>query len=672
MAASAVQHTASTGANVASGHSAGLAVTALSFYDNGFCVMPVRPNGSKAPAFAWKPFMTERPTREQTGAWFMSGQYDGLGVVCGAASGSVCPVEMLEFEGRAVDEGLYDEFVTRMEAHGAGGLWRSIIDGYLERTPTGGIHVLYRVAFGDARPNTKLAARPATDGELAVNPGERVKVLIETRGEGGFVVTAPSNGRTHPTGRPWLLEYGGPGSVQVIDPDQRDTLYAIAASLNELRPTVTPERNRPQPAAGGRPGDAWAAVTDWAEILEPHGWVPAGMAGQHQAWLRPGKQSGISATTSDTGMYVWSTSAGLDTELPLTKFHVLAVLDHGGSYAEAARELARRGFGDHLTAVPAPAEVPAEPPAGDTGEFEQVDLSAYQFVDWDKAFEDQPEQVDWLYEPLLERGTLNSMYAKPGHGKSLVTLEVAVRLAIAGHHVIYLDNENRITDHVDRIQSMGYEPAQFKEHLHMLSFSQLPPLNTDEGSRHLLALSRKVSAELVVIDTTSRFVEGKENDSDTFLGLYRKTLVPLKGAGLTVLRLDHPGKDAEKGQRGSSAKDGDVDVIWKLTKTGEPSDDDPRIITCEKSRNTHTPQRITLAIMRDPDFRHEWNYDFGVVSPAGQEAADAKTLEAAGIPADWGRKRIRPALLTAGIQMSNTRVDAAQKYRKTSWPGEAE
>jgi hypothetical protein len=74
------------------------------------------------------------------------------------------------------------------------------------------------------------------------------------------------------------------------------------------------------------------------------------------------------------------------------------------------------------------------------------------------------------------------------------------------------------------------------------------------------------SASLVVLDTTTRMVQGRENDSDTFLQLYRCSLVPLKSRGITVLRLDHPGKDESRGQRGSSAKDGDCDTIWRLTE----------------------------------------------------------------------------------------------------------
>ena len=60
---------------------------------------------------------------------------------------------------------------------------------------------------------------------------------------------------------------------------------------------------------------------------------------------------------------------------------------------------------------------------------------------------------------------------------------------------------------------------------------------------------------------------GEENDNDTWLNLYKHTGLALKQAQVAMIRLDHTGKDETKGQRGGSAKAGDVDAIWKLTES---------------------------------------------------------------------------------------------------------
>ena len=77
-------------------------------------------------------------------------------------------------------------------------------------------------------------------------------------------------------------------------------------------------------------------------------------------------------------------------------------------------------------------------------------------------------------------------------------------------------------------------------------------LDTREGGAALLAYALSVGADLVVVDTMSRAVRGPENDADTVQNFYRATGGLLKGHGIALLRFDHAGKDAEKGQRGAA------------------------------------------------------------------------------------------------------------------------
>lgn len=288
----------------------------------------------------------------------------------------------------------------------------------------------------------------------------------------------------------------------------------------------------------------------------------------------------------------------------------------------------------------------------------QVDIAAmYQPVDWREAWKGQPEDIDWLHDPWLERGTVNALFSPPGVGKSLLTLEVCLGLVRAASTVVYVDDENRIADLVERLQDFGATPDEL-DRLVMYSFAGLPPLDTDRGGLHLLALAEAAGADLIVLDTTSRMVAGKENDADTFIQLYRCSLVPLKGQGRTVLRLDHPGKDVEKGQRGSSAKAGDVDTIWKLTREGPLNYRLDRL----KSRSGHGPEVINLGRRYAP-LRHVWT--------CPDDAAQNKIigqLSDLGVPEDAGRGRCRAALKEAGIKVGNTQLEAAIRQRKTA-PG---
>jgi putative DNA primase/helicase len=187
---------------------------ALAAHDAGLSVVPVRDDGTKRPIGQWKRWQTERADIGQVRAWYQNGR-TGLGVVCGRVSGGL---EMLEFEGRAIEEGLADLLDVEANAAGLGDLVDRIIRGYCERTPSGGLHLLYRCA--------------ETDGSVKLASDENGDVLIETRGEGGFVIVAPSNGTTHPTGRSWELTDGGFHTIDTIAPDERSRLLDLCRRLD--------------------------------------------------------------------------------------------------------------------------------------------------------------------------------------------------------------------------------------------------------------------------------------------------------------------------------------------------------------------------------------------------------------------------------------------------------
>ncbi len=309
---------------------------ALTLYNAGMCVLPAMADGSKRPAGNWKQFQTQRPSRDQTQA--LIERAEGIGVLCGTVSGNL---EMLEVEGAGLD--LMPDVKKAMDDHGLGDVWRTILHGYAEATPGGGIHWLLRVD-GQALKNTKLARRPDPKPD---NP-HHVQVLFETRGEGGWVVTAPSAGTTHETGLPWRIVAGGVDTVPTISVDDRDAVYAVLAMFDQMPVTDGP---RPVSSAGeqsgDRPGDDFNAKAEWADILD--GWTVARRMGAGYAWRRPGKNIGISATTGQASdadrLYCFTTSTPLPAEKPLSKFAVYTHLHHGGDFASAARELRRQGYG---------------------------------------------------------------------------------------------------------------------------------------------------------------------------------------------------------------------------------------------------------------------------------------------------------------------------------------
>lgn len=314
---------------------------AIAAHDAGLCVVPPEEDGSKRPLGpSWKQYQSERPTREQLHIWYVDVGRTGIGYICGAVSGGL---ELFEFE----DQETTEAFAALARDTGLGDLVRRIRDGYLERTPGGGWHLLYRCA--EIAGNTKLARRPKLPHEQR-DPKDTIAVKIETRGEGGYVVAAPSNGRVHPSGGAYRLVRGGVATITTITPEERADLFALARTFDEL-PAPPPREPRTLRAEsdGVRPGDDFAARTDWADILEPHDWTLIYERGDGtQGWRRPGKDRGISATANFKGtgpLYVFTSSTSFEANESYGKFGAFAVLNHAGDYTAAAAALRAQGFG---------------------------------------------------------------------------------------------------------------------------------------------------------------------------------------------------------------------------------------------------------------------------------------------------------------------------------------
>jgi hypothetical protein len=61
---------------------------ALALWRAGLSVIPVKRDGSKAPAVVWREYQTGRAGEATIRQWFASGEF-GIGVVCGAVSGNL-------------------------------------------------------------------------------------------------------------------------------------------------------------------------------------------------------------------------------------------------------------------------------------------------------------------------------------------------------------------------------------------------------------------------------------------------------------------------------------------------------------------------------------------------------------------------------------------------------
>ena len=165
--------------------------------------------------------------------------------------------------------------------------------------------------------------------------------------------------------------------------------------------------------------------------------------------------------------------------------------------------------------------------------------------------------------------------------------------------MVYADQENTWDDWKPRLTDMGYGRETDWSRLRWYSLQSWPPLDTPAGGDCLVQHVARHGAQLVVLDTQSKFLGGDEYQASTSAAFYRHTLLPLKRLGVAGVILDHAGNDPSK-PRGSSGKRDDVDTVWQLTARTR----DRITATRTHSRKRHNVDTLYLRRVGDP-LRHE-------------------------------------------------------------------
>jgi hypothetical protein len=301
----------------------------------GLSVIPVRADGSKASVGSWKEFQSRIATDCEIESMFRG--ECGLAIVCGSVSGNL---EVLDF-----DSPEHFEFWRELAEEIAPELLERLVT---VQSPSGGKHLYYRC--DKAEGNQKLAqAREQGEGGKP-----KLETLIETRGEGGYIIAPPSPAACHPDNKPYLLLNGDFTDVPQITSAERDILLDCARSFNQDFAEVEPPGVGTSVVGSNRPGDEFNAsfgLPEWGDLLSRHGWKKKAKHGGVEYWQRDGKNGkGISATLNFKGgnvLYVFSSNAyPFRANTAYNPFAAYAFLEHGGDFSTAAKALIAQGYGE--------------------------------------------------------------------------------------------------------------------------------------------------------------------------------------------------------------------------------------------------------------------------------------------------------------------------------------
>lgn len=623
----------------------------FTYYANGgISVLPIKTDGTKAPAVSgWAQYQLQIANEGELNSWHKSGF--GVGLVCGDVSGGL---EVIDIDEPSLSRPFY--LAIKEESPSILDSVAFIATPRKDKDGLSGIHVVYRCEKPAG--NQKLAlSEPEKqfneDGTELLNPVTnepvfKTRTLIETRGQGGYVVSVGSPRPCHPSGNLYEQKAGCPiPELQAISEKDRNILLKIAKSFDRSAVVVhqATEFERDEES----PGNKYAQSTSWEEILTPHGWSIDGHGKGVVHWRRPGKQRGYSATTglkSTAGsdlLCVFSTNAdpfpgpaagaACSTH---SKFDAYARLNFHGDHSEAARHLSRQGFGKQR-------------------EKKTEEVKPIVFATWEQITREYLESIKDGKETTLQTGitALDDMVGgfafgeliiiggRPSHGKSLCAFQLADYFSQVGFSSLLISEEMS-------------QPLLSKRRLHMVC-----DLEEDSWHRNYLNLqeahdewSAKRSPVYIApqCGTIKRAVEviekaATEHDIKIIVVDYAQLL---RGKGSTryeqvtdvsqqlreatsrhcllTIMLCQLNRNSERGDsrprsidlRDSGQLEQDADVVllvdWPKMRSAEGFEWDDYLIYCEKNRNRETrsnsvqlkiePRRQTIRDTAAQDY--EW------------------------------------------------------------------
>lgn len=313
---------------------------------NGFSVIPV--NSNKNPALdSWGKYVYSPIRLEEVDSIF-SAVPEGLALIMGGKKKLTAIDVDLKYDitgelSTNLKKAIGSKLLSKMCCHS---------------TVSGGLHLIFSCSKVEG--NQKLASRRATKDEklstlrrallkdveidiaLQTAISDNSRVLIETRGEGGYILVPPTSGYKHIYGK-----------IQEIDPSEYNDLLDICRSFNSYIPQV----KNYQLAKASRGGEDKANTfknfnenCDVLKLLETFGWEHAGYSADGYAKIkRPGTATPHSAyfNPKDNSFWVFTTSTSFECNKKYTPTDILLNLKYnndGARLNELLQEIKDLGF----------------------------------------------------------------------------------------------------------------------------------------------------------------------------------------------------------------------------------------------------------------------------------------------------------------------------------------
>ena len=308
----------------------------------GYSVIPV--GADKTPTvWDWGKYQMRPMTEDEIEKHF-KGAY-GIAMLMGTKLG----LTAVDFD---LKYSLTTDFYERVKSTVPVGILRKL---YVQSTRNGGFHWIWKCPER-MEGNQKLAQRLTTPEEkhevyleefkdinrranaLKTASNHKVKVLIETRGDGGYILLNPTPGYEHVYGK-----------VQELTPEEHDTVLEAMRQFNEYVEPVKNFKMYNKNYNGVNPFEEFNKRGDALKLLLDNGWTITYENHSTVRLRRPGNDASPSSAMYDLDtkiLNVFSTSTVFDVGRGYMPANVFTVLEADNDTGLAFTKLCELGFNE--------------------------------------------------------------------------------------------------------------------------------------------------------------------------------------------------------------------------------------------------------------------------------------------------------------------------------------
>ena len=314
---------------------------ALRLHKAGFKVIPTndptKPDGKK-PLCRWKQYQDNQTEQDVKKLFDMSG-IGGMALLTGKG------IEVIDVDLKyALDaDTFFTKFMDELLDNLGLETYQKLI---LSKTISGGYHIIYKTNVAEG--NQKLASRATLDNEKK-NDNDKTRVLLETRGVGGYILIPPTIGYQYDNKKQTLTE------MPTISDWERNKIIAVCKFFDETNEIYTNTSPTPIDVVGSHKTtiEAFNESHTPREFIETAGWQFKYKIGDNLHFVRPGKTlregQGGCYNQDKQLFYVFTSSTEFEPSKAYNAFQVYSFLNHSGDYKKAAKVLYNLNYGDRLS-----------------------------------------------------------------------------------------------------------------------------------------------------------------------------------------------------------------------------------------------------------------------------------------------------------------------------------